>query len=110
MTKEQLKEEAKKEFNMFSVYYRSVFSRDCSREETEEEKSTEMIERQNGLNLLLSQIDKAYEEGRKEMKSEIMKIELCPDKKTITQISELENKIQAFGYGQGWTLRKIESN
>lgn len=73
MTKEQIKEEAKKEFDMFSVYYRSVFSRDCSREETEEEKSTEMIERQNGLNLLLSQIDKAYEEGKKELINKLEK-------------------------------------
>ena len=32
------------EVNRFTVYYRSIFSQDCSRDETKEDKSTEMIE------------------------------------------------------------------
>ena len=36
----------------FPVYYRSVYSRDCSRNETEEEKSTEMIKLSDVMNCL----------------------------------------------------------
>jgi len=48
------RERVRGEVNKFTVYYRSKFSRDCSRDETEEEKSTEMIE----LATLLSSLDK----------------------------------------------------
>jgi len=36
----------------FSVYYRSVYSQDCSRNETEKEKNTEMIKLSDIKNLL----------------------------------------------------------
>lgn len=39
----QAVEEIKEKINYLPHYYRSIFSRDCSRQETEEEMSTEMI-------------------------------------------------------------------
>jgi len=103
MNKEQLKEEAKKEFDYFDdslLEDGTIANIEICLTKTQSYALKDFVD---------SQIDKAFEEGRKEMKNEIMKIELCPDEITITQISELENKIQAFGYGQGWMLRKIES-
>jgi len=42
------------EVNRFTVYYRSIFSQNCDRNETEEEKNTEMID----LADLLSSLEK----------------------------------------------------
>jgi len=46
------------EVNRFTVYYRSKFSQDCSRDETEEDKSTEMIELADLLSSLDNPTDK----------------------------------------------------
>lgn len=43
-TLSQQVEEAVRKITSLPVYYRSKYSRDCSRSETEEEKSTEMVE------------------------------------------------------------------
>jgi len=40
--------------NTFTVYFRSIYSQDCSRNETKEEKSTEMIKLSDVLAILAS--------------------------------------------------------
>ena len=51
------RERVRGEIETFTVYYRSVYSQDCSRNETEEEKSIEMI-KLSDINSLLSSLDK----------------------------------------------------
>ena len=43
--------------NTFTVYFRSIYSQDCSRNETKEDKSTEMIKLSDVIDLL-SSLDK----------------------------------------------------
>lgn len=47
-----LKKSIREEIEKVPVYYRSKFSQDCSREETHNEKNTEMIERSLVLEIL----------------------------------------------------------
>jgi len=53
-----------------------------------------------------------YKLGRKEMGEEILKgvgdIELAPDKKTMDDVYKIDNKVIAFGYGQGWICKRVE--
>lgn len=48
----QTEERIEKGIEMLTHYYRSKYSSDCSRGETEEEKSTEMLEKQNIIALI----------------------------------------------------------
>ena len=45
---------------------------------------------------------------RKKIIEEIMQIELAPDTITINKVMNCSGKTEAFGYGQGWILKKIE--
>lgn len=51
-TRQEVIEEIKKELESRTHYYRSIFSRCCDRNETEEEKSTEMLTKDDVLKLL----------------------------------------------------------
>lgn len=55
-----------------------------------------------------SLITKAYEEGKREMKKDIMQIELAPDGKTLETVDGCSGRFEAFGYGQGWIMKRIE--
>ena len=57
---------------------------------------------------VLPLITKAYEEGKKEFKKEVMQIELAPDEKTLETVGDCSGRYEAFGYGQGWIMKKIE--
>ena len=46
----------------------------------------------------------------REVLEEIENIELAPDEKTLKLLGELENKTEAFGFGQGWVCEKLNSN
>lgn len=52
LTIKQTEERIEKGIEMLTHYYRSKYSSDCSRGETEEEKSTEMLEKQNIIALI----------------------------------------------------------
>jgi len=57
---------------------------------------------------LCDYVDKAYEAGRKDMKKEIMQIDLAPDVKTLETVEKCSGRFEAFGYGQGWVFKRIE--
>jgi hypothetical protein len=46
--------------------------------------------------------------AREEIFREVLSIELSADTKTIKTIDDLKTKYEAFGYGQGWIMKKVE--
>lgn len=60
------------------VYYRSKFSQDCSRNETEEEKNTEMVELSQAISFIQSELDNRTREIIEEIPGEPYKY-VMPD-------------------------------
>jgi hypothetical protein len=46
---------------------------------------------------------------REETIKEVLNIELAPDTETIKMVDDFRTKYEAFGYGQGWVMRKVEA-
>lgn len=67
------------------------------------EVSTEIIEKP-------TEIKSFIESTIREVLKSIQEIELAPDEKTLKLLAELDNKTEAFGFGQGWVCNKLEEN
>lgn len=56
------------------------------------------------------EVKRFIESTIREVLESVQEIELAPDKKTLKLLAELDNKSEAFGFGQGWVCNKLDKN